>query len=142
MSDTIPMHTISLAAAQRVLAAAMAEATSLHKAVCITVADPAGEPVLAARMDGAPRLSAQIAANKAWTSASFNGMPTHAWWGAIADEPALVHGITHTPRLTIFGGGVGLFVGGQVVGAIGVSGGSADEDRQIAEAGAAVLSAG
>jgi uncharacterized protein GlcG (DUF336 family) len=91
------------------------------------------------RMDGAPRLSASIATNKAWTVASFNGMPTDRWWGAIKDEPELVHGITHTPRLIVFGGGVPLLVDGELVGAIGVSGGSADDDRNVAEAGAAAL---
>lgn len=57
----------------------------------------------------------------------------------IQDEPALVHGITHTPRLTIFGGGVGIRVDGQLVGAVGVSGGSAEEDAAIAAAGAAAI---
>jgi uncharacterized protein GlcG (DUF336 family) len=90
-------------------------------------------------MDGAPRLSAQIAADKAWTVTAFGGMPTHAWWGAIQGEPSLVHGITKTARLIVFAGGVALLSGAQLAGAIGVSGGSADEDREVAEAGAAVL---
>jgi uncharacterized protein GlcG (DUF336 family) len=91
-------------------------------------------------MDGAPRLSAEIARNKAYTVASFNGLPTHVWWPVIADDPALVHGITHTPRLVIFGGGVPVLVGSQLVGAVGVSGGSAEQDRAIAETAAAVIS--
>ena len=52
-----------------------------------------------------------------------------------------MHGLTKTPRLVVFGGGVALVVDGQVVGAIGVSGGSSQEDREVAEAGAAALSA-
>lgn len=139
MSDTIPMRTISLAAAQRVLAAAVDKSTAMGKAMCITVADPSGEPVVSARMDGAPRLSARIAADKAYTVASFMGMPTHLWWPAIANEPALVHGITHQPRLIVFGGGVPLTLDGELIGAIGISGGSAEEDREVAEAAAAVL---
>jgi glc operon protein GlcG len=109
--------------------------------VCIAVSDPSGEPIVTVRMDGAPRLSAEIARNKAYTVASFNGLPTHVWWQAIADEPALVHGITHTPRLIVFAGGVPVLVDGALVGAVGVSGGSADQDRAIAEAAAATLSA-
>ena len=139
MAMTVKMDALSLEAAQLVLGAALARAGEMGKAFCVCVADPAGEPVLAARMDGAPRLSAQIAANKAWTVASFNGMPTHVWWGAIENEPALVHGITHTPRLVVFGGGVPVVVGGAVVGSVGVSGGSADEDRDVAESGAAAV---
>ncbi len=90
-------------------------------------------------MDGAPRLSADIARNKAFTVASFNGLPTHVWWPVIADDPALVHGITHTPRLVIFAGGVPVRIDGVLVGAIGVSGGSSDEDRAIAEAAASAV---
>lgn len=139
MADLLPMSTLSLTAARRVLDAAVAHATSIGLAACVTVADPSGEPILTARMDGAPRLSAQIATNKAWTVASFNGLPTDAWWGLIRDEPALVHGITHTPRLTIFGGGVAIRSNGELVGAIGVSGGSAEQDAEVAAAGAGVL---
>ena len=104
MADLVPSSSVSLPAARRALDAAIAHAESIGRLVCVCVADVSGEPVIAARMDGAPRLSASIAANKAWTVASFNGLPTDAWWGLIQDEPALVHGITHTPRLTIFGG--------------------------------------
>ena len=139
MADLLPMSTLSLDAARRVLDAAVAHATSIGLAACVTVADPSGEPILTARMDGAPRLSAQIATNKAWTVASFNGLPTDAWWGLIRDEPALVHGITHTPRLTIFGGGVAIRSNGELVGAIGVSGGSAEQDAEVAAAGAGAL---
>ena len=137
MSDVISMNSLSLAGAQRILNAAIAAAEAGDLRMCITVADPSGEPIIAVRMDGAPRLSAEIARNKAWTVASFGGMPTHVWWPAIENEPALVHGITHTPRLTIFGGGVPVTIDGQLVGAIGVSGGSADQDREVAQAGAA-----
>lgn len=106
---------------------------------CIAVSDPSGEPIVTARMDGAPRLSAEIARNKAFTVASFNGLPTHVWWPVIADDPALVHGITHTPRLVIFAGGVPVYIDGALVGAVGVSGGSSDEDRSIAEAAASAI---
>jgi glc operon protein GlcG len=46
---------------------------------------------------------------------------------------------THTPRLIVFGGGVPVHIDGGLVGAVGVSGGSAEQDRAIAEAGAAVV---
>jgi glc operon protein GlcG len=140
MSNTIPANSISLAGAQQVVAAAIAASEAAGLAMCIAVVDCGGEPVLTARMDGAARLSAGIALNKAFTVTGFYGMPTSAWWDVIKDEPALVHGLTHTPRLTIFGGGVALVVNGQIVGAIGVSGGSADQDADVATAGAAALS--
>jgi uncharacterized protein GlcG (DUF336 family) len=139
MADTVSTRSITLEGARRVLDAALAHADGLGRQFCIAITDPAGEPVLTARMDGAPRLSAGIAANKAFTVVGFGGMPTSRWWDAIKDEPALVHGITHTPRLIVFGGGVGIFHEGALVGAIGVSGGSAEEDAEVAEAGAAAL---
>ena len=138
-ADVVPMNALSLSAAQRVAEAALAAARSQGASVCVAVCDPSGEPIVTMRMDGAPRLSAEVARNKAYTVASFNGMPTHAWWAAIEDEPSLVHGITHTPRLIVFAGGMPVRVDGALVGAVGISGGSADQDLAIAEAAAATL---
>ena len=140
MADTAPTSTLTLDGARKVLDAALAKAEAMGKRFCLVVTDASGEPIVSARMDGAPRLSAGIAANKAFTVAGFGGLPTGGWWDMIKEEPALVHGITHTPRLVVFGGGVGVFTNGQLVGAIGVSGGSAEEDTEVAEAGAGVIS--
>ena len=64
---------------------------------------------------------------------------TGEWWRLLESEPALMHGITKTDRLIVFGGGVPLVADGRTVGGIGVSGGSSEQDVQIAEAGAAAL---
>jgi glc operon protein GlcG len=139
-ADLVPMNALSLAAAHRILTAAEAKAKALGISACVCIADPSGESILSARMDGAARMSAGIAQNKAWTVASFNGIPTHAWWPIIEGDPSLVHGLTQTPRFVVFGGGVPVMVDGVLVGAVGVSGGTADQDRIIAEAGVAALS--
>ena len=136
--DLIDARTIGLAAAKRALEAAAKESASLQVPVCIAVADRAGNLVAYGRVDGAPLLSGQLAQDKAYTVAAF-GLPTHAWFDMIKDEPALLHGIVKTDRLIVFGGGVPITVGGEIVGAVGVSGGSAEQDRQIAEAGAAAI---
>ncbi|TVT21696.1 GlcG/HbpS family heme-binding protein [Amycolatopsis acidiphila] len=128
-----------MAGARRVLDAAVAHAKKIDVAVCVAVADRAGHLLAYLRTDGAPLLSEQIARDKAYTVAAFNGQPTHAWWPAIAEDPPLRHGLVHTARLVIFGGGVPVRANGELVGAVGVSGGSADQDRQIAEAGAAAV---
>ena len=73
---------------------------------------------------------------KAFTVVAFNGLPTSKWFDLIKDEPALLNGIVHRERLVIFGGGVPIRVGGVLVGAIGCSGGSAEEDEIVAQAGA------
>ena len=111
-ADTADTHSLTLAGARKALDAALAKAEAMGRKFCIAVTDPSGEPIATARMDGAPRLSAGIALNKAFTVAGFGGMPSGNWWNLIKDEPALVHGITHTPRLVVFGGGVGIFVDG------------------------------
>ena len=139
-ADLAQSQSLTLAGARRVLDAALAKAEDMQLRFCIVVADQTGDPIVSVRMDGAPRLSAGIAANKAYTVAGFGGMPTASWWDAIKDEPALAQGITHTPRLIVFGGGVGVFDDGQLVGTIGVSGGTADEDAEVAAAGAATFS--
>ena len=90
------------------------------------------------RMDEAALLSGEIAQNKAYTAAAF-GKPTHEWYPMIQDEPALLTGIVHTNRLVVFGGGIPLFYNGVIVGGIGVSGGTADEDVQCATAGLEVF---
>ena len=140
-TDVVPMNTLSMRAAQRVAHAAIAAATSKEVAACIAICDPSGAAIVTIRMDGAPRLSAEVALNKAYTVAAFNGMPTDRWWPLLADDPALVHGFTHTDRLVVFAGGVPVLVEGEVVGAVGVSGGSSEQDRQIAQAGADAVGA-
>ncbi|MBL8930879.1 MAG: heme-binding protein [Kineosporiaceae bacterium] len=138
--DVRSVPTISYAAALRVVAAAVNHAEGMGVPVNVAVADPGGHLVAFARMDGAAFFSSSVAQDKAWSVAAFNGLPTHAWIDMIKDEPSLLHGLPPRPRLTIFGGGVPLTVDGQVVGAVGVSGGSEAEDLQIAEAGAGALS--
>jgi glc operon protein GlcG len=138
-NDVVPMSAVSLGAARRIADAALAKAHDLGLTVCIAITDPSGEPVVTLRMDGAPRLCSEVALNKAYSVANFNGMPTDRWWSILKDDPALVAGFPETSRLVIFAGGVPVVVDGQVVGAVGVSGGSSDEDRQIAQAGADVV---
>lgn len=143
MSEVVSgQQSLTYEGARQALEAAVAEARRIGVAVCIAVADRAGHLLAFARMSGAPLLSMKLAQDKAWTVAAFNGVPTHEWFGMIADEPPLLHGIVHTDRLIVFGGGVPVRVGEELVGAVGVSGGSAEEDRQVAEAGAASLSDG
>jgi glc operon protein GlcG len=138
VTDLIDVRTVSYSAANRVLEAAVREANSLGVPVCIAVSDRAGHLVAYARMDGAPLLSGEIAQDKAYTVAAF-GLPTHEWFELIKDELSLLHGIVKTDRLIIFGGGVPIRADNDLVGAVGVSGGSADQDRRIAEAGAAAI---
>jgi glc operon protein GlcG len=139
-ADFILAPTATLAAAQRAVAAAVREAERLAVDVCIAACDSAGHLLAFARMDRAPLLCVQIAQDKAFSVASFGGLPTAEWWRLLESEPALLHGIVKTERLVVFGGGVPLVSEGRTIGGIGVSGGSSEQDVQVAEAGAAVVS--
>ena len=132
-------QTLTYAGARVAVDAAAAWAQTLGVPVNIAVVDLAGGLLAFARLDGAPLLSGSIAQDKAYTVAAFNGVPTHAWFGLIEAEPALREGIVHRDRLVIFAGGVPVTVGGTLVGAVGVSGGTAEQDREIAEAGAGAV---
>ena len=130
---TFVKHSIDAETAERAVAAAAKKAAELKLKMCIAVSDEAGDLKAFLRMDGAPKLSVGIAQDKAYTSASF-GMPTHAWFEFIKNDPPLLHGITHTPRLTVFGGGFPIKLKGEMVGAIGLSGGHYTQDMECAEA--------
>ena len=131
---------IDLATAQRAIAAAAKKASELGLKMCIAVSDESGDIKAFERMDGAPKLSIQIAEDKAFTAASYS-MPTHVWYEFIKDDPPLLHGITHTPRLIIYGGGFPIVLEGEVVGAIGVSGGHYKQDMECARAALAAIGA-
>src|SRR5579871_1340941 len=131
---------ITLEAANLVLDAAQKQAAAMGTPMVIAVVDESGVQKAFRRMDGAPLLSVEIAADKAYTAVAF-GLPTHAWFDFIKNDPPLLHGIVKTPRLVVFGGGYPLSVGGQIIGGIGVSGGHYEQDMKVAEAGVAALAA-
>jgi glc operon protein GlcG len=130
---------LTYAGARRVLDAAVAKATDLGVAVNVSVCDASGHPVAFARMDGAALLAGSIATDKAYSVVAFLGLPTSAWDGMLELNSALRDGIVHRDRLVIFGGGIPVKVNGDVVGAVGVSGGSEAEDEEIATAGSGAL---
>lgn len=133
MPITVVRASIGSAGSTALLRAAEQAATELGAAVAIAVVDDAGVLKGFSRMDGAPLLSSDIARGKAITAASF-GVATHLWYDRIKDDPALVHGLGNASGFTLLGGGVPVVADGAVVGGIGVSGGSAEEDLAIAEA--------
>jgi len=130
---TLIKKSIDIATAEKAIAAAAKKAEELGLKMCIAVSDEAGDLKAFRRMDGAPKLSIQIAEDKAFTSASY-GLPTHVWYEFIKDDPPLLHGITHTPRLIVFGGGFPIVLEGEMVGAIGISGGHYKQDMECARA--------
>ncbi|WP_044749503.1 GlcG/HbpS family heme-binding protein [Bacillus alveayuensis] len=129
---------ISNELAEKMIMKAKEKAEELNIAVNIAIVDNGGHLVAFSRMDDAPILSIDISQNKAYTAIAF-GIPTHEWYPLIDKSPALKTGIVHTSRLVVFGGGYPIKLDGQVIGGIGVSGGSEEEDRLCCEAALQVL---
>ena len=126
-------RTVSFDTARTLVNAAAEHAATSGRVMSIAVVDQSGVLKAFCRMDGAPLLSVQIAQDKAYSAAAF-GMPTDRWYDFIKNDGPLLHGIVHTPRLTVFGGGYPIVEGGNVVGGIGVSGGHYTEDMEVAKA--------
>ncbi|HHY72353.1 MAG TPA: heme-binding protein [Bacillus bacterium] len=134
----IEKYSIPNELAKQMIEAAENKAKEMGIAVNITIVDDGGNLVCFSRMDNAPLLSVGISQNKAYTAIAF-GKPTGDWYPMIKDEPALLTGIVHTPNLVIFGGGFPIKVDGKMIGGIGVSGGSAEEDEKCCEAAIKVV---
>ena len=129
---------ITQSLALKILEAITNKAEELGIKINAAVVDEGANLKAFIRMDEAALLSSEIAQNKAYTAAAF-GKPTHEWYPMIKDEPALLTGIVHTKKLVVFGGGIPLTVGGIIVGGIGVSGGTSEEDVLCAQAGLAIF---
>ncbi len=128
-------RTLTLEAARKVAAAAEAEARRNNWNVVIAVVDAAGYLVYLERMDGVQLASIEIAIRKARSAALFR-RPTKAF------EEQLVGGrqaVLALPGAMPFEGGLPIVADGQVIGAIGVSGVTSQQDGQIAKAGVDAL---
>lgn len=139
MQIAFSQSVIGWKAAATAARAAVAHAESLGAAVNVAVVDASGTLAAFLRMPGAPLHSIDIAIDKAYTAVSF-GLPTHQWTEALQSHSAAVReGIVLRPRFVAFGGGLPIVEAGQRIGAIGVSGGSEEQDQQIAQAGLTAL---
>lgn len=130
---------IKLEDAKKVIAAAEKKAQEIGQPMNIAVVDVGGNLVAHVRMDEAWIGSIDISINKAYTSKAFDiatkDLATHA-------QPEMqFFGIQHSNhgRIMVFAGGIPLKRNNKVIGAIGVSGGSGEQDQKVAEAGAKVL---
>ncbi|MDE1164905.1 MAG: heme-binding protein [Pseudomonas sp.] len=129
---------LGLAELELILAATRAQAEQQGWAVSISVVDEGGHPLALLRLDGASPISAYIAGEKARTAAlgrrESKGYEDMVNGGRTAFLSA--------PLLTSLEGGVPIVVGGEVIGAVGVSGVKAEQDAQVARAGVGAVVAG
>lgn len=128
---------INLETAQKVLAAATVEAKKNNWNVVIAIVDPAGYPVLLQRLDDTQVASVEVALQKAKSAAGFR-RSTKVFQDAVAGGGAGLR-ILSLPGAMPIEGGLPIVIGGKIVGAIGVSGVTSEQDGVIAAAGAAVV---
>ncbi len=126
------INKVSSKEAQQLIETAVSEAEKINKSISVAICGPEGELISFLRMDGASPAASRIAQNKAYTSACDRKSTREmgefmqgknrpaAYWG---DE-----------KITGFGGGLAIIIGGKIIGGIGVSGLSEEEDEHIANA--------
>jgi glc operon protein GlcG len=125
---------LDLADAEKIVAAALAEAKTRGWHVTVAVVDAHGVPILLARMDEASPASVSMAKEKA-RSAALTGLPTKTLEAMAADRPGL---LSVRDRVAVEGG-LPILHQAQRVGGVGVSGLPSDKDALIAASGIAAL---
>lgn len=129
----------TLSDARRIIAAAEKKAVEIGQPMNIAVADEGGNLVAHVRMDGAWLGSIDISIKKAFTSRAFDiSTKDLATYSQSGGQCFGIHA-SNGGKVMIFAGGIPLKKDGKVVGAIGVSGGSGEQDHAVAEAGAAAF---
>lgn len=130
---------LTLAAARAIIAAVQAEARRLAIAMSCAVVDSGDQLVAFERMDGADLVGVTLARDKAFT-ALVNRMPTRDL-APLVQPGTEFYGYDSVAggRTIVFAGGMPLEIDGVLVGALGVSGGDAEQDQRAAEAGVEAL---
>jgi uncharacterized protein GlcG (DUF336 family) len=138
-SPTVTRASISGAAAQKVIESAIVEADRLGLAAVIAVVDDSGALKAFHRMDGSVLSMVRVAQEKAYSSAATR-IPTGKWYEFTREDKVFEFGISAIKGICPLAGGLPLVIDDAVVGAVGVSAGTLDQDEQIAQAAASALS--
>lgn len=136
---TLNTPTISLESAQAAVAAGVAAAKTMGIPMSVVVVDPSGHILSAARMDAASVLTYEVAYRKAWTSA-VTGAPTAGVHQFVSSDAGSLLSMPHVANFSTVAGGLPFRSSDRCVGAVGVSGATAEIDAKVAEAAAAALS--
>jgi glc operon protein GlcG len=132
---------ITLDAATAMMTAAAARSRELGLAQVIVVVDASGLQKAMVRMDGARLSSITIAHDKAYTAA-VRQQTTEAYGQSLLENVLLLESIAAQSHMFLTPGGLPIFVNGQIVGAIGVAGGSGPQDLDVATAGLRAIQPG
>ncbi|ALG66618.1 GlcG/HbpS family heme-binding protein [Beggiatoa leptomitoformis] len=135
MTAVIQQATLDWTSANLAVQAAVAKAETLQVRINVAVVDNGGHLLAFLRMPNAFIHSIDIAIDKAYSAVSF-GFPTANWNEILQQAPlGFREGIILRPRLVVFAGGLPIDYQGQIVGGIGVSGASEEQDVLCAQAG-------
>jgi uncharacterized protein GlcG (DUF336 family) len=123
---------LTLDEALELCAAARTAADEMGVPMSFAVMDPAGHLLALARMDGAPWISAEVAQGKAWTSAAY-GVPSAAQKEKMSAMPIFAGAVTTMThgRFTPQTGAVPVYRDGVLLGALGASGGTGEQDEAV-----------
>ena len=125
-------NNLSLEKARKIIRAGEKKAKEMNLSAVFAVVNSEGNLIIEERMDNAILVSVEVAYKKAYTAAALK-LNTQDLT-ALVQPGAMFYGLQSDPKYIVFGGGMLLKVDGKIVGAIGVSGGSAQEDIEIAKA--------
>lgn len=123
----VPTNSLSTRAAIELCDSAMTAAEQLNITICVAIVCPAGNVLASINMNCAPLISAKLARKKAYTAVSFK-QNTYDWQEKLANKPQVLNALLSEPMFTYLGGGLPIYIKQQLVGAIGVSGGSEQQD--------------
>jgi glc operon protein GlcG len=133
------LQTIEYAEARRIVDAIVDKLTEEGKAAVVAVVDTHGELIAFGRMDGAPISSIRIAQNKAWTAARERKATKEIGDKVRHPEKGFDIAYYGDPRFVGWGGGIPVWRGSQVVGAVAVSGLPQEEDIRLASLGSELV---
>ena len=125
-------NNLSLEKARKIIRAGEKKAKEMNLSAVFAVVNSEGNLIIEERMDNAILVSIDVAYKKAYTAAALK-LNTEDLT-ALVQPGAMFYGLQSDPKYIVFGGGMLLKVDGKIVGAVGVSGGSAQEDMEIAKA--------
>ena len=133
------MNALTLADARTIIEAAEKRAEEIGQPMNIAVVDAGGNLIAHVRMDGAWIGSVDISISKAWTARAFDISTKDLGENAQPGQQFVGIHASNGGKVMIFAGGIPLRRDGEVVGGLGVSGGSGEQDQTVAEAGVAAL---
>lgn len=133
------IETLSLADARAIIASGEKQANTIGVPYNLAVVDAGGALISHVRMDGAWLGSIDISIHKAWTARAFDMATEDLAKMSQSGKPLFGIHATNHEKVVIFGGGIPIKSGDTVIGAVGASGGTVDQDVEVAEAAVAAF---